>query len=519
MNLTDVTGQLGSHVRDAVVITEAEPVDLPGPRMVWVNDAFTQMTGYTRQEAIGQTPRLLQGPDTAPDVRARIRASLKAWRPIREVLKNYTKDGDPFWVELDIKPIADTNGWYHYWVAVQRDVTEHVLAARQLDEARAAAEAANRLKSEFLANMSHEIRTPLNGVLGMAQVLTLTDLNARQRSAVETIISSGTSLLGLIEDVLDLSKIEAGQLALEPLPVTPKSLIEDAGQAVKGVALQKGLHLDICAGTGSETACLLDPRRVRQILINLTGNATKFTDRGKVMITSAIEDGKVVFEVRDSGPGIAEDKREIVFERFRQADSSHARHHSGAGLGLAIVKDLVDALEGEVSIGTAPEGGALIRVTLPFIPVKSPVMATGGGSDRAQTLASTRTALLVEDNAINREVVCETLRLNGWQVDVAERAADGLEAWRKGQPDLIIMDRQMPGLSGEDAVARLRAEEADTGRARTPILMLTAHALAGAAESAKAIGVDAYMVKPFKIDALITLADTLTGRSAQDGTD
>lgn len=515
MGLSKVAGDLGDHVRDAVVITEAEPVDIPGPRMVWVNRAFTEMTGYTPMEAIGQTPRILQGPDTCPDTRARIRDNLKNWRPIRETLKNYTKDGEPFWVELDIKPIADEGGWCHYWVAVQRDVTQHVADADALRQARASADAANRLKSEFLANMSHEIRTPLNAVLGMAQVLKLTELDARQRNAVETIIGSGQSLLGLIEDVLDLSRIEAGQLKLEPLPTTPRSLIEAAAEAVRGVSVQKGLTVELHPGHGSDTPCLLDPRRMRQVLINLAGNATKFTETGKVVLTSQITRNKLVFEVRDTGPGVPEDQYEIIFDRFRQGDSSYTRAHGETGLGLAIVKDLVGAAGGRIDVGRASEGGAQFTVTLPAVEAEGARPAVETAIEEVPA-PSRRKVLVIEDNAINREVVAEAMTLNGWDVDTAEQAEPGLEHWRDNTYDLIIMDRQMPGMSGEEAVAQIRAEEKEADRRKTPILMLTAHALVGAAQSARDAGVDAYVTKPFDLDRLLAVSAKLTNQKSID---
>jgi PAS domain S-box-containing protein len=516
MDLSEVTGKLGQHVRDAVVITEAESVDSPGPRMVWVNQAFTDMTGYSLEEAIGQTPRMLQGPDTDPETRVRIRNRLKAWRPVREVLKNYTKDGKPFWVELDIKPIADSTGWYHYWVAVQRDVTAHVEREQALVKAREEAESANRMKSEFLANMSHEIRTPLNGVLGMAQVLRLTDLNPRQRRAVETIVNSGQSLLGLIEDILDLSTIEAGRLTLEPQPIRSRALMDAAADAVRGVALDKGLEVRIKPGADSDIEFLTDPRRMRQVLINLAGNAAKFTETGEIVIACRRKGDAMVFEVRDTGPGVPEAMREVIFNRFQQGDGSNTRSHGGAGLGLAIVKKLVDAAGGQITVTDAPEGGACFRVSLPFKPVRSPCAGPGGPcAMRADADKCARRALLVDDNPLNRDVVVEALGLAGWRVDCAASAEPGLRAWRKGGYDLVVMDRQMPGMSGEEAVAVLRAEEADHAPARrTPVLMLTAHAMADAEKSAIQAGADAYMSKPFELPQLIALADELAQHAA-----
>ena len=507
MKVESVIGDLGGHVRDAVVITEAEPVDLPGPRMIWVNAAFTEMTGYTAAEAIGQTPRLLQGPDTDPQARARIRANLKAWAPVREILKNYTKDGRPFWVELDIKPIADSAGWHHYWVAVQRDVTDLVARQGELEAAKRAAEAANQAKSQFLANMSHEIRTPLNGALGMAQVLALTELDPRQRRAVETIISSGQSLLGLIEDVLDLSQIESGRLRLEPAATTARALLEQAGEAVRGVTLSKGLDLVVEAGPGADTVFWADPRRLRQVLINLAGNAAKFTERGGVILACRAEAERMVLEVRDTGPGVPAGAREAIFERFQQGDGSSTRAHEGAGLGLAIAREIVEAAGGTLSVHTAEEGGACFRAALPMVPAEEDPSPDPSPVDATQACA--RRALVIEDNPVNRLVVEEALGMAGWDVHTAERAEAGLAAWRAERFDLVIMDRQMPDMNGEEAIRRLRAEEANGQAARTPVIMLTAHALAGAEDSALAAGADMYLSKPVDLERLIAAAGDL----------
>ena len=515
MNLDDVTRDLGLHVRDSVVITQAEPIVQPGPRIVWVNQAFCDITGYTADEAIGQTPRILQGPDTDPTALARIRANLLTWTPMREVVKNYTKAGEPFWVELDLKPIADEAGWYRYWVAVQRDVSDTVAREAALEQAREAAETANRMKSQFLANMSHEIRTPLNGVLGMAQLLALSELNTRQREAVDTILSSGRALLGLIEDVLDLAQVEAGRLILESEPVTARALMEGAADAVRGVTIAKGLDLRIEAGDGADAVFLIDARRARQVLINLAGNGAKFTDTGCVVLACERRGDAMVFEVRDSGPGVPEAMREVIFERFNQADGSLSRRHGGAGLGLSIAREIVTAAGGTLAVDDAAEGGARFTITLPFTP--APQHAEPGAAPARSACAGEagRRALVIEDNAVNRTVVEDALSFSGWSVEIAERAEPGLEAWRSGRYDLVIMDRQMPGLNGEAAIRRLRSEEAASAQARrTPVIMLTAHAGEGARLSALDAGADAYLAKPLDLAALIELADQLTARPA-----
>lgn len=506
MDLTAVTGALGRHVRDAVVITEAEPIDVPGPRIVWVNDAFCQMTGYSAEEAIGETPRFLQGPDTDVAARARIREALIAWRPIREILKNYTKDGRPFWIELDIKPIADETGWYRYWVAVQRDVTEHVARQNALEEACRAAEKANAMKSDFLANMSHEIRTPLNGALGMAQVLALTDLDPRQRRAVDTIISSGQSLLALIEDVMDIARIESGRLILEPGPTTARTLLTEACDAVRGLAISKGLELRVELGAGVDDCFEIDARRARQVLINLAGNAAKFTDSGEIVLSGWRDGARMIFEVCDSGPGIEPELRDKIFERFQQGAASRHASSAGLGLGLAIAREIVVAAGGAISVGVSPQGGA--RFTVEF-PVGRPGVVAAAPVANSDTQPGGRRALVIEDNAVNRMVVSEALTLSGWRTVAAENAQLGLAAWNAGRFDLVIMDRHMPGMNGEAAIRRLREEETAAGLPKTPVLMLTAHALSGAEADALAAGADAYMAKPIDLPRLISMAEEL----------
>jgi PAS domain S-box-containing protein len=512
MDLKTLTAALGDHVRDSVVITEAEPVERPGPRIVWVNDAFTRKTGYTFDEAVGQTPRFIQGDDADREALNAIRTALDAWRPVREVLKNYTKDGRAFWIEMDIKPVADADGRYRYWIAVQRDVTKRVEQDEALRAARDEALSANQIKSQFLANMSHEIRTPLNGVLGMAQVLALTELDAHQRRAVETILGSGRSLLGLIEDVLDLSRVEAGHVNLEPEPVTASAMAEAAGEAIRGVCVHKGLTLRIEPGAGADTPFLADPRRTRQILVNLAGNAAKFTETGGVMIAAHAESGAMIFEVRDSGPGVPAALRGAIFERFRQGDDSRSRGHEGAGLGLSIAQDLAALAGGALEVGDAPEGGALFRLTLPFDPAVPGEAADTIAVGEPAGQVPQRRALLVEDNGVNREVVERALGLHGWRICSETGAETALKRLHDGPFDLIIMDREMPGMSGEDAIRAIRAMNASVRD--TPILLLTAHAMAGARESALTAGANEYLAKPVVLDELVAVAAKLCERAA-----
>ncbi len=630
MELADILGSLSHYMRDAVIIAEAEPVGQPGPRVVWCNRAFTDMTGFSAEEIIGKTPRIFQGPMTDPQTKARIRKGLEQWDHIREEILNYDKSGREFWVELDIKPVADADGWFHYWVAVQRNITERkakeLELARQYEELRREKEGlqsertrlwlqslvashttevsivtdergkviwvndafttlseytlddilgrtpgsvlqgektdpktcaamreaidsgqggrfevlnytksgrpywidltispvrdengvlthfiavewdatermekdqalatmakrfeiatsagrigvwdynvdedrliwdetmfdlfgadpkafkgkardwadrilpedraetskvffqaleglndftnkcrivrddgvvrhvqdnatfvrtldgqrrmigvlvditeevellererrANRMKSEFLATVSHELRTPLNGILGMAQVLTGTDLNDQQKEYLGLITSSGGTLLSLINDILDVSRIEAGLVSIEIETLTIRDLLRDMVETFRVAAASNELTLDIKVTDDVPTTICADDRRLRQVLFNLLGNAVKFTAKGSVTLDVAVrEKGDLLFKVIDTGPGVPSAHQKVIFERFHQVDGSSTRQHGGVGLGLAIVKDLVTLMGGKIGVESIPDRGATFWFTLP----------------------------------------------------------------------------------------------------------------------------------------------------------
>jgi len=250
--------------------------------------------------------------------------------------------------------------------AVATLFSAQIKAQSQLISARDEAQRANQLKSEFLANMSHEIRTPLNGVLGMAQLLNFGELTDSQREKVQTILSSGRALLQLLEDVLDISRIEAGVMKLDLEADTPLNLLKDTQDVIAGPAQLKGLTIEIDAGPMAETAFLCDPKRTRQVLTNLAGNAVKFTEEGYIRLSARVNAGLIHFSVTDTGPGVPEAARQRIFERFRQADNSNARQHEGVGLGLSISSELVGLAGGEMGLEENPEGGSVFWFELPF---------------------------------------------------------------------------------------------------------------------------------------------------------
>jgi signal transduction histidine kinase/CheY-like chemotaxis protein/HPt (histidine-containing phosphotransfer) domain-containing protein len=393
-----------------------------------------------------------------------------------------------------------------------RDVTALKMREEELQEARDAAEAANRAKSAFLAVMSHEIRTPMNGVLGMLEVLERAPPGPAQGRAIAVMRESAGQLLRIIDDLLDFSKIEAGRLELETLPFSLRGLVDGAVDTLAVQARQKGLHLfadppgqgappgpDMVAG---------DPVRVRQILFNLVGNAIKFTAQGFVRIrcTTRAEGPQVAVElvVEDSGVGMTAEQIGRLFQPFAQADSSTTRRYGGTGLGLSIVRRLARLMGGDVTVDSEPGRGSRFRVTLWLDATMAlPEPEAAAPASIAGPEGEIPRILVVDDHPVNREVLARQLELLGCQADLAEDGAQGLDQWRVGRHRLALVDLHMPVMDGLDLARAIRREEAaDPSRPRTALIAVTANALKGEDERCFQAGMDGFLPKPLALDQL-----------------
>lgn len=595
-------------------------------RIVWVNDAFTRMTGFGADEVVGQRPgTLLQSERTSPETVAQIRSALERGEGTRVEILNRTKDGRDYWLDLDIQPYRDRAGRHAGFIAVQTDITPRMLEqlrmqtiletmpvgmvthatggaivdcnaaaatilgltrdqllgrasmdprwrcvhedgspfpgedhpamrtlatgesargvvmgvhhpggelrwlsvdaeairdpvtgattgviaifgdvtraradAEQLRLATASAEAGSRAKTTFLAAMSHELRTPLNGVLGLTDVLLTRDHDGDTRELLETIRRSGDALLALLNDILDLSKIEAGHMSVEPAPFVLPELLEAVRELYVGRAIEKDLYLDLRIDPSTPARLLADPFRLRQVVLNLVSNALKFTSQGGVTVSASHAGETLTLSVTDTGIGMPADVCEHLFEPFYQAESGARRRVGGTGLGLAISRKLARAMGGDVAASSDVGVGSTFTVTVTARPAPLEPAAVAGTApvSLTPTYHLPRRVLLVEDNVVNQKVARLMLERLGISTVIAYNGAEALARLAAERVDLVLMDCHMPVMDGFEATRRIRALADE--RSALPIVALTAALFDDERRAIREAGMDAVVPKPIQ---------------------
>ena len=486
---------------NAIVITDREGT------IRWVNPAFSALTQYDREEAIGATPRVLKSDHHPPEFYKDMWETVISGKIWLGELVNRRKDGSLYYEEMTITPVRDGNGEVSHFVAIKQDITERKKAETEILRARQAAEEANRAKSAFLANMSHEIRTPMNGIMGMTDLALDTELSPEQREYLTTVKSSAESLLTLLNDILDFSKIEAGKLELDPIDFGLRNGLGDTLNTLAVRAHAK--HIELAYHVLPDVPDRLngDIHRLRQIIVNLVGNAIKFTEKGEVVVRTSLElraDDHVDlhFSVSDTGTGIPADKLEAIFSPFEQADTSTTRRFGGTGLGLAISTQLVALMEGRIWVKSELGQGSRFHFTARFKVAKAiPREYVEAKLEDIRDLS----ILIVDDNRTNRRILEEMAKnwgMNPTSVEDGSKALRALDQARNSDKpfDLVVSDVNMPGMSGFELAASVKQSPLHAGM---PIILLTSASRTGDAERCRTLGVAAHLMKPVKQSSLL----------------
>lgn len=503
----DLAARHQAQSRQVALLASADAIiecDDRGTITDW-SDGAEQLFGFPVAEAMGGNIDMI----VPAGFKADHRRGLERWRidgaarvGRRLELVACHRDGHLIDIELWMS-VAHQHGVPHIHANI-RDISERKARAAELRLATAQARAANEAKSAFLANMSHELRTPLNGVIAVADLLAKTEQSDHQRELTTLIRGSSEQLGNLIGDILDLARIESGELVLSDMPMTLSEIIESVLNLSDLAAQEKGLTLSAELAPDITGQVMGDPLRLKQVLTNLITNAVKFTERGSVCLHVSREGDEHRFEVRDTGLGFDDAQREVIFGRFHQADGTITRRFGGTGLGLSISRELVAAMGGDIDCRGDPGNGATFWFTIPLSDAQDDRDVEAVNDASAPGL---RRVLVVDDNATNRRVAELILQTIGVEVDCVEDGDQAVEAFMEGQYDAILMDMMMPVMDGIAATGAIRTLETKHGRARTPVIMLTANTLPQHVEACVEAGADLHLSKPVSAAGLFEALD------------
>jgi len=483
-----------------------------GMNIELMNPTFAKMHGYTVEELSAKTIIDLIAPQARAGLPEEAHKIVEMDHYLLETV-HIRKDESIFPVLVNATAVKDESGKILYHAVHVQDITKQKQFELQLIKAKEVAEVANFAKSQFLANMSHEIRTPMNGFMGMMQLLEMTQLTEEQKEIIHISKTSSDLLLGVINNILDYSKLEAGMMELERIPLNIETVIGDTVKLFQLSATQKGLIIETLIAGDVPDSIVGDPFRLRQILCNLIGNAVKYTRKGRIDVivkkVGELNNKKIKLEfvVKDTGIGIAADKIDVLFKSFSQVDSSDTRKYGGTGLGLAIAKGLVGKMDGAIGVESRQGAGSIFSFTCIFEMVCVEIESTEPSTEEVEYQnENPLRLLLVENDAINRMVVEKVARKKGWTVTVAENGMEAVAAVKQTSFDVIVIDVQMPEMDGYEVTRIIRQMESLSNR-RIPIIAMTAYALYGDREKCLDAGMDDYISKPIDLDKFVQLVN------------
>ncbi|MDM8525405.1 response regulator [Desulfococcaceae bacterium HSG8] len=517
----------------SIVIT-----DIDG-RIEYVNPAFSQTTGYSYEEAVGNNPRVLKSGKHPSGFYKEMWQKLSSGNVWQGELVNKRKDGELYWESATISPIKNREGNITHYVAVKDDITlrkkveeENIRLLEEAKKAREEAESANSAKSSFLASMSHEIRTPMNAVIGMTELTLQTDLTPEQRENLRIAKISAHHLLDIINDILDLSKIEAGKIMLEDTDFDLHRLLDSVIRIFSVQVKKQGLFLNLACSDDVPQHIRGDQVRLRQILVNLIGNALKFTETGGITVRANLPERSLIsnpeppghsliFSVTDTGIGIPEDTQEKIFDSFSQASDSTTRKYGGTGLGLTICRQLTELMGGRIRVESEVGSGSTFSFQVVFQPGNKENIRPDDQRHMApeQALENLK-ILLAEDNPLNAKVATSFLTRMGHIPVTAGNGKEVLAALSTDTFDLVLMDVEMPEMDGLEATQRIRSGEAGLENRSIPVIAMTAHVMAEFREKCEAAGMNGFVTKPVDFYELGTIIERhVSGAAVASETD